>query len=106
MIEIVQAEVYAPIHVRPATGARNLSIVANNTLDGDRSETSLGEIGPNETGPDEDWDVKNAEALAQPAEPDEDDIEEEEASLEATNANTDVVEGTSEPKDADASTAV
>jgi segregation and condensation protein A len=31
MIEIVQAEAYAPIHVRPGSGTPNLVVVADNT---------------------------------------------------------------------------
>lgn len=54
LIEIVQSEPYAPIHIRPASGARNLSLVANAAV------VSA------------DPDVENAAALAQPALPDED----------------------------------
>jgi segregation and condensation protein A len=53
LIEIVQSEPYAPIHVRPASGARHLSLVAN------------------AAGAGTDPDVENAAALAQPAFPDE-----------------------------------
>jgi segregation and condensation protein A len=52
MLEIVQTEVYGVIHVRPAAGARNLSLVAKETA---------------ATG-----DVENEAALSQPALPDED----------------------------------
>jgi segregation and condensation protein A len=48
LIEIVQAEVYGPIHVRPAS--QRLTLVADNTQT-------------------DDWDEQNAAALAQPAEP-------------------------------------
>jgi segregation and condensation protein A len=51
LLEIVQAEVYGPIHVRPGTGARHLSVVQNDNDAGD---------------------VENVAALAQPALPDED----------------------------------
>jgi segregation and condensation protein A len=56
LIEIVQAEVYGPIHIRPASGAQRLTVVSN------AAETD---------GDPEDWDSQNAAALAQPAEPDE-----------------------------------
>lgn len=52
LIEIVQAEPYAPIHVRPASGSRRLSLVS-----------SGGAASP---------DAENEAALAQPALPDED----------------------------------
>ena len=54
MIEIVQSEPYAPIHVRPASGARHLSLVAAGAAAG---------VDP---------DAENAAALAQPAFEDED----------------------------------
>ena len=38
LIEIVQAEAYAPIHVRPGSGAPNLVIVADNTGAGSTAE--------------------------------------------------------------------
>jgi len=50
LLEIVQAEVYGPIHVRPGTGARHLSIVPNDNDAGD---------------------LENEAALSQPALPDE-----------------------------------
>jgi len=53
LIEIVQAEPYAPIHVRPATGSRQLTVVSNNDAIADA-------------------DAENEAALAQPAHPDED----------------------------------
>lgn len=68
LIEIVQAEVYAPIHVRPASAARNLSVVSDNTNEPDDVEN--------------DWDAANAEALAQPAQPDENDLDDEEPEVE------------------------
>jgi segregation and condensation protein A len=66
LIEIVQAEVYGPIHVRPASGAQRLTVVSDNTRDDVEAEARM------EPGM-EDWDEANAAALAQPAEPDEDD---------------------------------
>jgi segregation and condensation protein A len=61
LIEIVQAEPYAPIHVRPAAGSRHLTVV---------SEESALEI-------DVDADAENQAALAQPAYPDENVIDDE-----------------------------
>jgi segregation and condensation protein A len=99
LIEIVQAEAYGPIHVRPATAARNFSVVADNTLDEAR---------------DEDWDAQNAEALAQPAQPEEEDddvVDGPEAGLPNANtdansdANIDAVGGQQKPTDADPGTA-
>jgi segregation and condensation protein A len=51
MLEIVQAEPYAPIHVRPASGSRQLTVVEN-------------------------ADAENEAALAQPAQPEEDEVDE------------------------------
>jgi segregation and condensation protein A len=59
LIEIVQAEPYAPIHVRPAAGARHLVVVSDNE--------------PEIT----DADAENVAALAQPAQPDENDVDED-----------------------------
>jgi segregation and condensation protein A len=56
LIEIVQAEVYGPLHVRPASGGKHLSVVAEAANDAALSETA---------------DVENIAALAQPAQPDE-----------------------------------
>lgn len=61
LLEIVQAEAYAPIHVRPASRSRELSVV--------------------EGTPGEAADAENAAALAQPALPDEDEEYEEELEL-------------------------
>ena len=59
LIEIVQSEPYAPIHIRPAAGARHLALVGG---------AAAANVDP---------DVENAAALAQPAFPDEDaDLEE------------------------------
>ncbi len=56
LIEIVQSEVYQPIHVRPVSGAGRLTVVAGT-----------------------DGDAENEAALAQPAYPDENDDPDEEA---------------------------
>ncbi len=53
LIEIVQAEPYAPIHVRPHAGSRHLTVVSDN------AEVAAA-------------DAENEAALAQPAHPDED----------------------------------
>jgi len=59
LIEIVQSEPYAPIHIRPAAGSRHLALVGN---------PAAANVDP---------DAENAAALAQPAFPDEDaDLEE------------------------------
>jgi segregation and condensation protein A len=60
LLEIVQAEPYAPIHIRPASGKRHLTVVGE-------AEAGV------------DFDVENAAALAQPAHPDENDDPEEDA---------------------------
>jgi segregation and condensation protein A len=57
LIEIVQAEAYAPIHVRTAQGARHLTVVQGGVIDAD---------------------AENEAALAQPAHPDENDLPDEE----------------------------
>ncbi len=59
LIEIVQAEPYAPLHIRPSSGTRHLTVVS----DQDRAESSA--------------DAENEAALAQPAQPDENDIDDE-----------------------------
>jgi hypothetical protein len=38
LIEVVQAEAYAPLHVRPGSGTPNLVIVADNTPAGDATQ--------------------------------------------------------------------
>jgi segregation and condensation protein A len=63
LIEIVQAEPYAPLHVRPASGSRHLTVVSDN----DEIESAA--------------DAENEAALAQPAQPDENEIDEEEDDL-------------------------
>jgi segregation and condensation protein A len=60
LIEIVQSEAYGQIHVRTATAARHLKLV----------EGGAGEAG--------DADAENEAALAQPAQPDENDVGEDE----------------------------
>jgi segregation and condensation protein A len=62
LIEIVQAEAYAPIHVRPASGGRHLTVV--------------------EGGAQAQADEENQAALAQPELPGENDLEEEEGRSE------------------------
>lgn len=59
LIEIVQAEPYAPIHVRPAAGSRHLVVVSDN-------EAQI-----------TDTDAENVAALAQPAHPDENDVDDD-----------------------------
>jgi segregation and condensation protein A len=56
LIEIVQGEAYAPIHVRTASGARKLTVVEGGIADAD---------------------AENEAALAQPAHPDENEIDDE-----------------------------
>jgi len=63
LIEIVQAEPYAPIHIRPASGSRHLKVVGE------------------DEGLDTDADAENQAALAQPAYPDENDLDDEEDDL-------------------------
>lgn len=63
LLEIVQAEPYAPIHVRPASGSRHLKVV-NDDAGAVDLETSV------------EADAENAAALAQPAQPDENDLDE------------------------------
>jgi segregation and condensation protein A len=81
LIEIVQAEPYAPIHVRSAAGARHLKVV------GEDEAPDL-DIGA---------DVENRAALSQPAHPDEnviDDEEEDEAVATLTSVQDDSVTAT------------
>ncbi len=66
LIEIVQAEPYAALHVRPASGSRHLSVVGDDEPD----ESSA--------------DAENEAALAQPAQPDENVIDEEEDDARGT----------------------
>jgi segregation and condensation protein A len=54
LIEIVQTEPYAPIHIRPAGATRRLNVVTNDSSD-----------------------AENEAALAQPAQPDENEIDDE-----------------------------
>ncbi|MGH8189191.1 MAG: segregation and condensation protein A, partial [Steroidobacteraceae bacterium] len=65
LIEIVQSTPYAPIHVRTAAGARHLTVVGGGVVDGD---------------------AENTAALAQPAHPDENESDANEAADEAEEA--------------------
>jgi segregation and condensation protein A len=86
LLEIVQAEPYAPIHVRPASGSRRLTVVSDND--------AVTEV---------DADVENAAALAQPAYPDENDVDEDadEVSIDVTPRSD---EAPDEARDADSAT--
>lgn len=64
LIEIVQAEPYAPLHIRPASGQRRLKVVGEHE------------------GIDTDADAENQAALAQPAQPDENDLDEDDLDAE------------------------
>lgn len=64
LIEIVQAEPYAPLHVRPASGSRRLSVVGESA--GAASAA----------------DAENEAALAQPAHPDENVMDDDEDELD------------------------
>jgi segregation and condensation protein A len=64
LIEIVQSAAYAPIHVRNASPARHLTVVEGGLSDEDPSETA---------------DAENTAALAQPAQPDENEPADDEA---------------------------
>jgi segregation and condensation protein A len=66
LLEIVQAEPYAPIHVRPASGSRHLKVVNDDAgaVDFDSAVETV------------DADTENAAALAQPTLPDENDLDE------------------------------
>jgi len=83
LLEIVQAEPYAPIHVRPASGSRRLTVVSDND--------AVTEV---------DADVENAAALAQPAYPDENDVDDDadEVALEVAPPSD---EAPDEPRAAD-----
>jgi segregation and condensation protein A len=83
LIEIVQAEPYAPLHVRPTAGSRHLVVV-----DDDEREESTA-------------DAENEAALAQPAQPDENDIDDEEDDLLLDEASETAAEtGVSDVTDA------
>jgi segregation and condensation protein A len=85
LIEIVQAEVYGPLHVRPASGGKHLSVVTVDAAnDGDLSITA---------------DQENIEALSQPAQPDEN--QEWDPDLDAPDVSA-VVESPAEIVDANA----
>ena len=83
LIEIVQAEPYAPIHVRPAAGARHLKVVGEDEAP-DMKEGA---------------DAENSAALAQPELPDENviDDEDEDFVAEATTATVDASTDAAEP---------
>ena len=70
LIEIVQAEPYAPIHVRPASGSRRLSLVSSGEA-----------VSP---------DAENEAALAQPSLPDEDAEVDVDAEVPADSAHINV----------------
>jgi segregation and condensation protein A len=77
LIEIVQAEAYAPIHVRTAQSARHLTVVQGGVTDAD---------------------AENEAALAQPAHPDENDLPEDdepELQIEETAAEEALTENAS-----------
>jgi segregation and condensation protein A len=82
LVEIVQAEPYAPIHVRPATGARQAGEVSENQSD-------LA-------------DAENQAALAQPAYPDEDEDYVEPDDLDMSSDATDEGQDESEAAAEDA----
>src|SRR5262245_59107697 len=65
LVEIVQAQAYAPIHARTAAGARHLTVVEGGA---------------------EDADAENVAALAQPAQPDENEEEADDAEGEQQGA--------------------
>ncbi|HEY6642924.1 MAG TPA: ScpA family protein [Povalibacter sp.] len=59
LIEIVQAEPYAPLHIRPASGGRHYAVVSDDGV----AESAV--------------DAENEAALAQPAYPDENDVDDD-----------------------------
>jgi segregation and condensation protein A len=92
LIEIVQAEVYGPIHVRPHSGASRLTLVA-----GTHQTDVQGD----------DWDEQNAAALAQPAQPEEDSDEADSDDTDNDETGNDEADGRDvsvpEPKSEDTS---
>jgi segregation and condensation protein A len=82
LIDIVQAEPYAALHVRPASGTRHLTVVSDSEL------------------PDSAADAENEAALAQPAQPDEDADDDEELTFESDAADEGTVEAASPVVDA------
>lgn len=86
LIEIVQSEPYAPLHVRPAAGSRRLTVVGENE------------------GVDSEADAENEAALAQPAYPDEDVVDDEEEDLDVEVAEDLPLAETSANSLADAAT--
>jgi segregation and condensation protein A len=93
LIEIVQAEVYGPLHVRPASGGKHLSVVAEAANDAALSETA---------------DEENIAALAQPAQPDENQEWEPDADAEpeTTTETIEITTATEGGNDVRASTTV
>lgn len=91
LIEIVQAEVYGPLHVRPASGGKHLSVVtADAANDPELSATA---------------DEENIAALSQPAQPDENlewdpDLDAPEASAVDAAADVATADATAEIVDA------
>ncbi len=81
LVEIVQAEAYAPIHVRTATAARRLTVVEGGIAEAD---------------------IENEAALAQPAYPDENDEDEDDVPLADESAATDSVTEDAEARHDDA----
>jgi segregation and condensation protein A len=75
LIEIVQAEPYAPLHVRPASGGRHLTVVGD---DGEADSVV---------------DAENEAALAQPAYPDENDIDDDDEVEQLLTADEPIVAG-------------
>jgi segregation and condensation protein A len=65
LIEIVQAEVYGPLHVRPAAGSRHLAVVGGSDMVPEPGDPAVAQSA-------EQADADNIAALAQPAQPDED----------------------------------
>jgi segregation and condensation protein A len=66
LIEIVQAEVYQPIHVRPAAGARKMAVVVDTDADAE-NEAALAQPvlpGENDEPEDEPADVSSSEQVA------------------------------------------
>lgn len=87
LIEIVQAEPYAALHVRSASGSRRLSVVGENA------------------GIDSDADAENEAALAQPAHPDENVIDDDADEFDVDDVVVDDVAQDGQIVDADADAA-
>ncbi|HTE43518.1 MAG TPA: segregation/condensation protein A [Steroidobacteraceae bacterium] len=97
LIEIVQAEVYGPLHVRPAAGGRHLSLVDSAPAAADDAELS------------QQADDENIAALSQPAQPDEnqewdpDADDEPETEAETTTADESVTDSAGHDGEVEAS---